>query len=43
MTKETTDANFKNDVIESEIPVIVDFWAPGAGMQDGKSDYGQNK
>ncbi len=27
-TKETTDANFKKDVLDSDIPVMVDFWAP---------------
>ncbi|NLG17052.1 MAG: thioredoxin [Fibrobacter sp.] len=31
MAKETTDANFKRDVIESDIPVMVDFWAPWCG------------
>lgn len=31
MAKETTDANFKKDVIESDIPVMVDFWAPWCG------------
>lgn len=25
---ETTDSNFKKDVLESDTPVIVDFWAP---------------
>ena len=25
---EVTDADFKNEVIDSEKPVIVDFWAP---------------
>jgi thioredoxin 1 len=26
-----TDASFKNDVLESEVPVLVDFWAPWCG------------
>ncbi|MCF9046297.1 thioredoxin [Acinetobacter nectaris] len=27
----TTDANFKADVLESETPVLVDFWAAWCG------------
>jgi len=30
-TKETTDATFDVDVLKSELPVIVDFWAPWCG------------
>src|SRR5450631_941164 len=30
-TKETTDATFDDDVLMSELPVIVDFWAPWCG------------
>ncbi len=28
---EITDANFKEEVLESDVPVVVDFWAPWCG------------
>jgi len=31
MEVKTTDSNFKQDVLESDIPVLVDFWAEWCG------------
>ena len=30
-TVELTDTNFSNEVLESTVPVLVDFWAPWCG------------
>ncbi len=28
MPRETTDATFDNDILKSELPVLLDFWSP---------------
>lgn len=31
MAQQITDANFEQEVLKSDVPVLVDFWAPWCG------------
>lgn len=31
VTAQVTDSNFQEEVLENEVPVLVDFWAPWCG------------
>jgi thioredoxin 1 len=34
---QVTDSTFKQEVLDSEVPVLVDFGLPGAALPDGSS------
>ncbi len=38
----TGDAAFEQDVLKSDLPVLLDFWLRGAALQNDCPDFGRH-